>query len=96
MTPEELSAIETRAIAAKEHEYEAEEAGQYFECPLCGSDEVEGRRYDSKTEPATIVAYGIGAGLRAASDWVTHGPSDMLSLVTEVRRLSAKIEEMGR
>ena len=86
MTPEDLDAIEARANAAKEHEFESEGDGT-FECPLCGEGILDGRLYDSKTEAATVVAYGIGKGLQLATDWVEHGPEDVLALVAEVRML---------
>lgn len=86
MTPEELDAIETRALAAKAHEYE-EDLDEVFDCPLCGEGQIDGIRYDAKEAAATVVAYGIGKDLKAAEDWVTHGPDDVLSLVAEVRRL---------
>ena len=86
MTPEDLDAIEARANAAKEHDFESE-CDETFECPLCGEGILDGRLYDSKTEAATVVAYGIGKGLRAAEDWVKHGPEDCLALVAEVRML---------
>lgn len=95
MTPELLDAMEARALAAKEHEYELDDEGEY-DCPLCEDGYTEGRRYESKIEAATIVAYGIGRGLELASTWVEQGPDDVLALVAEVRRLSAKLEEMGR
>ena len=86
MTPAELSAIEARAKAALT--YECEEESGYFECPICGSAEVEGRRYDAKEEvAATVVAYGIGNGLKLAEEWVAKAPEDILALVAEVRRL---------
>ena len=87
MTPEDLDAIEARANAAKEHDFECDEDGSTFECPLCGEGILDGRLYDSKTEAATVVAYGIGKGLELAKDWVEHGPEDVLALVAEVRML---------
>ena len=92
MTPKELNAIEARAFAAKAHEYE-ERLDEVFDCPLCGEGQIDGIRYDAKEAAATVVAYGIGADLKAAEDWVTHGPDDVLSLVAEVRRLQAIWEE---
>lgn len=92
MTPKELDIIETRARAAKAHEYE-ERLDEVFDCPLCGGGQIDGIRYDAKEAAATVVAYGIGEDLKAAEDWVTHGPDDVLSLVAEVRRLQAIWEE---
>ena len=91
MTPEDLDTIEARALAAKAYEYEESRDG-FWECPLCGEGQIDGMRYDAKEAAATIVAYGIGEGLRAAEDWVTHGPNNMLYLVAEVRRLQAILE----
>ena len=81
--PEDLDAIEARAMAAKEHDFKSEGDGT-FECPLCGEGILDGRLYYSKTEAATVVAYGIGKGLQLAKDWVEHGPEDVLALVAEV------------
>ena len=87
MTPEDLDAIEARANAAKQHEFEYDEGSSTFECPLCGEGILDGRLYDSKTVAASVVAYGIGKGLELAEDWVEHGPEDVLALVAEVRML---------
>ena len=96
MIPEHLAKIEARARAAKAYEYqEQEQDSGYFFCPLCGSEEMEGRLYDAKNAAATVIAYGIGESLRQAEEWVEYGPDDALALVAEVRRLTAKLEEMG-
>ena len=92
MIPKELvDAIETRALAAKSYEYEEDTEGG-FDCPLCSEGQIDGMRYYAKEAAATVVAYGIGKDLKAASDWVTHGPDDVLALVAEVRRLHALVE----
>jgi hypothetical protein len=62
---------------------------EWMTCPLCDGDgEVEGQRYDAKeTVAATVVAYGVGEGLRRAEEWVENAPADMRTLLAEVERL---------
>lgn len=62
---------------------------QSFTCPLCsGEGEVDGQRFDSDDSKAsTLVAYGIGEGLKLSEDFVEHAAEDVLALVAEVKRL---------
>lgn len=103
MNAEELAEIESRAKAAQSYtrsvldgddEYwQPAESGetcvQSFTCPLCsGEGEVDGQRFDSDDSKAsTLVAYGIGDGLKLAEDFVDHAAEDVLALVAEVKRL---------
>lgn len=68
-----------------------EDTVEWMTCPLCDGDgEVEGQRYDAKeTVAATVVAYGVGEGLRRAEEWVENAPADMRALLAEVERLTA-------
>jgi ethanolamine ammonia-lyase small subunit len=67
-------------------------------CPLCDGDgEVEGQRYDAKeTVAATVVAYGVGEGLRRAEEWVENAPADMRALLAEVERLTSERDASHR
>ena len=86
------------ALTYEQSEYVPEEAAyvspatkgedtvEWMTCPLCDGDgEVEGQRYDAKeTVAATVVAYGVGEGLRRAEEWVENAPADMRALLAEV------------
>lgn len=107
LSDRELNNISARARAAMDYHrsvYEPEhsiytsskpniqEESEYFQCPLCeGEGEIEGVRYDHKEMASTLVAYGIGKGLGLAEEWVRFGPTDVMELIYEVRRLRAML-----
>lgn len=74
-------------------------------CPLCnGNGDIEGARYDAKTEHAgTVVAYGIGEGLRLSEAWVAGGADAIRDLLAdraddkrEIAELRAALEPFAR
>lgn len=78
------------------HYYPSEnktETNEYFKCPLCdGEGEVEGQRFDDQGPKAsTVVAYGIGEGLRLAEEFVENAPADVLSLLAHIRELQTAL-----
>lgn len=75
-----------------------EDTVEWMTCPLCDGDgEVEGQRYDAKeTVAATVVAYGVGEGLRRAEEWVENAPADMRALLAEVERLTSERDASHR
>ncbi len=88
VTDNRLDEIEARANAALTYQRSAldESDGMYaptdapargsFTCPLCNEGEIEGQRFDDTGHlAATVVAYGIGDGLRAAEEWVERAPA---------------------
>jgi hypothetical protein len=97
VTAEQLRQIEDRAKAALTYERTDSGEDDSFECPLCDGDGyIEGQRYDCKeTLPATVVAYGIGKGLRLAEEWVENAPSDILALVQTVRHMEAVLQDIA-
>ena len=92
----DLDAIRARAKAAREYESCEDNADvRTYECPLCyGEQYVDGHVYDSKEPHAsTIVAYGIGDGLKRAEEFVETMPRDALALCDELEASRARLAD---
>ena len=85
----DLDAIEARAEALKQYALVEMDSGT-LTCPMCDGDgEVDSVLFDSQSHPVSIQAFGMGAELEAAEQFVEHAPTDILALCRELRAARA-------
>ena len=96
MTKERLAGIRARADKAAGYEFtKTEEPNEedVYPCPLCeGTGETYGTEYEHKELAGSVIAYGIGKGLKLCEEWVESGPTDTLDLLDAYEKLCGELD----